>query len=37
MGAGPSGFGASSTAEQVARDISLAGKNVIVTGGNTGE
>jgi NAD(P)-dependent dehydrogenase (short-subunit alcohol dehydrogenase family) len=36
MGAGQSGFGGSSTAEQVARDISLAGKNVIITGGNTG-
>lgn len=31
-----SGFNKSSTAEQVARNISLQGKNVIVTGANTG-
>jgi hypothetical protein len=30
------GFGFFSTAEEVARDISLKGKNVIVTGGNSG-
>jgi len=30
------GFGSSSTAEEVARDIRLDGKNVIITGANTG-
>ena len=30
------GFGKHSTTDDVARDISLAGKNVIVTGANTG-
>jgi len=29
-------FNSSSTAEQTARDVDLSGKNVIVTGGNTG-
>ena len=31
-----SGFGKKSTTTEVARDISLEGKNVIVTGANTG-
>ena len=30
------GFGRKSTAQEVARDISLVGKNVIITGANTG-
>jgi NADP-dependent 3-hydroxy acid dehydrogenase YdfG len=30
------GFNEQSTAEQVARKISLAGKNAIITGANTG-
>lgn len=30
------GFGKRSTTDQVARDISLVGKNVIITGANTG-
>lgn len=29
-------FGFFSTAEEVARDISLQGKNILVTGGNSG-
>ncbi len=33
---GKSGFGSSSTAEEVARGHDLAGKNVIITGANTG-
>jgi len=36
MGNSQSGFGSSSTAEEVARDIKLDGKNVIVTGANVG-
>ena len=31
-----SGFGKNSTTTEVARDISLVGKNVIITGANTG-
>lgn len=30
------GFGKRSTTDEVARDISLVGKNVIITGANTG-
>lgn len=33
---GPSGFGYGSTAEQVSEGVSLAGKNVLVTGCNSG-
>src|SRR4051812_48624996 len=33
---GPSGFGYGSTAEQVTENISLAGKNILVTGCNSG-
>lgn len=36
MGNKPSGFNWHSTGEQVARNVDLSGKNVIVTGGNTG-
>jgi NAD(P)-dependent dehydrogenase (short-subunit alcohol dehydrogenase family) len=33
---GPSGFGANSTAEQVTAGLSLAGKNILITGCNSG-
>ena len=36
MGKGKSGFGYSSTAEQVTEGLSLAGKTVLVTGAGSG-
>lgn len=35
-GKGPSGFGYGSTAEDVTRDLSLAGKTILITGCNSG-
>jgi retinol dehydrogenase 12 len=32
----PNGFGSSSTAEEVSKNIDLSKKTIIVTGGNTG-
>jgi WW domain-containing oxidoreductase len=36
MGNSPSGFDKNTTAEQVVEGISLEGKNVLITGANTG-